>query len=210
VPVRRASAGLPGEPHALVVVGFHEAHLDVLGARRGNRPADEVGGDRQLAVAAVDQHGEPDRARPAVVHQRVERGAHRPAGVEHVVDQADGLVVDRLRQVGRAQHRLLVRRPPGADVVAVERDVERADLRPTARRPFHQDGEALGERHPALLHADQVELVGIRVALEDLGRHPLERAGNLGAIEHLDPGKPRRRFAHSHRAAMLAHGTAGM
>ena len=45
--------------------------------------------DRQLAPAAVDQHGELDARRPAVVEQLVHRRAHRAAGVEHVVDEQE-------------------------------------------------------------------------------------------------------------------------
>ena len=56
--------------------------------------ADEVGADRQLAVAAVDQHGELDGARPADVVQGVERGPDRAPGEEHVVDEHHDLVVD--------------------------------------------------------------------------------------------------------------------
>jgi hypothetical protein len=51
--------------------------------------AHEVGADGQLTVAAVDQHGELDGAGPAVVGQCIERGPHRAAGVEHVVDEHD-------------------------------------------------------------------------------------------------------------------------
>ena len=60
----------------------------------GHVLADEVGADRQLAVPAVDQHGQLHGARPAEVAQRVERGAHRPAGEEDVVDEDDEPVVD--------------------------------------------------------------------------------------------------------------------
>ena len=86
--------------------------------------ADEVGPDRQLAVAAVDQDREPDRARPADVVERVERGPDGAAAEEHVVDEDDDLAVDAAgRDLGRQQR-------PGRlepQVVAVHRHVERAD-----------------------------------------------------------------------------------
>ena len=53
--------------------------------------AHEVGPDRQLAVAAVDEDRELHRAGPAELVERVERGAHRATGVEHVVDEHDDL-----------------------------------------------------------------------------------------------------------------------
>ena len=56
-------------------------------ARRRHVLADVVRLDRQLAVSAIDQHDELNRLRPAEVDQRVERGANRPAGIEHVVHE---------------------------------------------------------------------------------------------------------------------------
>ena len=54
-----------------------------------------VGPDRQLAVATVHQHGQPDRPRPAEVAQGIQGGPHRTAGVEHVIDQHHDPVVHR-------------------------------------------------------------------------------------------------------------------
>ena len=56
--------------------------------------ADEVGADRQLAVAAVDEHGELHGAGPAVLGDGVEGGAHGAAGEQHVVDEHDGGAVE--------------------------------------------------------------------------------------------------------------------
>ena len=93
--------------------------------RVGQVLADVVGPDRQLAVAAVDHHGELHRPGPAVGVEGVEGGADRAAGEEHVVDQhhdgavdVDGDVGDRL-----GEHR------SDADVVAEQGHVERADRR---------------------------------------------------------------------------------
>src|SRR5438132_69893 len=72
----------------------------------GDGLADDVGVDGELAMPAVDEHGQHDRLRAAEVDQRVERGAHRPSGIEHVVDQHHHFVVDRLGELGRLDHRL--------------------------------------------------------------------------------------------------------
>ena len=85
--------------------------------------ADEVGTDRQLAVAPVDQHGELDGARASVVADRVERGPHGAAGVQHVVDEHDGHAGDVEAEVADRTRR----DRPKADVVAVEAGVDRAD-----------------------------------------------------------------------------------
>src|SRR6478609_8802049 len=85
---RRWTAGVgssgvtPGDAHdvlAAVVAG--QAHLDLLAVAGREVLADVVGPDRQLAVAAVDEHGQPHGAGAAEVGQGVERGPDGAAGV---------------------------------------------------------------------------------------------------------------------------------
>ena len=76
--------------HGVDVVDAGQGHPDPLHQRGREVLADEVGPDRQLAVAPVDQDGEADRLGPPDVAQRVERRADGAAGEEHVVDQHDG------------------------------------------------------------------------------------------------------------------------
>ncbi len=86
--------------------------------RRREVLADVVGADRQLAVPAVDEDGEPDGPRAPEVGERVEGGTDRAPGEQHVVDEDDDLVVDpSLGEPGRGD------RPDrlAAQVVAVHR-----------------------------------------------------------------------------------------
>jgi hypothetical protein len=85
-----------GDAHfvALGPVGLGEAHMHALGVAGRQVLADVVGPDRQLAVAAVDEHGQSHRARTAQIGERVEGCADGAPGVEHVVDEDDDLVVD--------------------------------------------------------------------------------------------------------------------
>ena len=89
-----AAVADPVDRHLVDAVDLLEPHVDPLAARRRQVLADVVGADRQLAVAAVGEHRELDPLRAAVVEQRVDRGAHRAAGEEHVVDQDDGAAVE--------------------------------------------------------------------------------------------------------------------
>ena len=93
----------------VVPVGLLEPHHHPLGARAREVLADVVGADRELAVPAVDEYGEPHRRGPAEVVHRVEGGADRASGEEHVVDEDDDLAVDAagrhlgvVRAAGRA------------------------------------------------------------------------------------------------------------
>ena len=130
--------------------------------------ADVVGADRQLAVAAVDQDGQLDRARPAEVAERVERGADGAAGEQHVVDEDDDLAVDPAAagcRCARARGRAAA---AGRRGTSSRRASRPGTLAPsTARDPRREPG---GERHAAGRDAEQDEVVGALVALEDLVR----------------------------------------
>ncbi len=81
--------------HGIPAVQFrHQDVHPVAGAGADGDP-DDVRLDRQLPAPAVDQHAEQDPPGPAEVGELIERGAHRPAGVEHVVHDDDGLAVER-------------------------------------------------------------------------------------------------------------------
>ena len=85
----------PGdEQHAVDLVDLDQLDLDALAARRRQVLADVVGPDRQLAVAAVGEHGELDAVGPPVLEERVDRGADRAAGVEDVVDEDHGAALE--------------------------------------------------------------------------------------------------------------------
>src|SRR6266478_9655434 len=74
-PSSRTSAAwrfLDGNDHRLVdAVLLGDEDLDALRVRGGHVLADVIGTDRQLAVAAVDEHGQLDRPRAPEVHQRI-------------------------------------------------------------------------------------------------------------------------------------------
>src|SRR5438309_3062719 len=80
--------------HRLVdTVFLGDEHLDALRVGCGHVLADVIRTDRQLAVAAIDQHRQLDRPRPAEVHERVHRGAGSTAVVDDVVHQHDHLAI---------------------------------------------------------------------------------------------------------------------
>ncbi len=140
------------------------ADVDHLVAARRQVLPDVVRTDRQLAMAAIDHHGELDRARPAVVVQRVQRGTDRAAGEQDVVDEHDRRPVEREVDVGDR----LGQDRPDPDVVAVEGDVERAARHLDALDAVDRLDEALGKRHAAGLQPDHGDAVEAVVALDHL------------------------------------------
>ena len=121
--------------------------------------ADEAGFDRQLAVAAVDQHQQRHARGPAVVEQRVERGAHGAAGVEHVIHQDDVLALHGKRDFGGVHDRLDLH---GGKIVAIEVDIEDADRNLAVFEGLDLGRQALRQRHAAAADSDEGELVEIR------------------------------------------------
>src|SRR5438105_9858121 len=74
-------------------------------------------------MATVDQDREAYRAGTPVVDERIHRSADRAAGEENIVDKHDDAAVDGERDLRLAYHR---RVPDTRQVVAVERDIDRA------------------------------------------------------------------------------------
>jgi hypothetical protein len=140
-----------------------------------------VGADGQLAVATVDEDGQPHDAGPAEVGEGVERSADGAAGVEHVVDQHDDLVVDAARRdvgVHRAAGGL------AAQVVAVHGHVERTDRHGVALDLLDQRGEPVRQCDATGWDAKQDKVLRSLVVLDDLVGDPLEDAGDIRGAHH--------------------------
>ena len=149
------------------LVDLDELHLDPLVPRGRQVLADVVGADRQLAVAPVDEDGELDAGGPAVVEERLDRRADRAAGVEDVVDEDDRAPFEREVELRRADERLRVERglaAADAHVVAIEGDVDGAELGRFAGALLDQAREALRERDAARLDADERDLREVGVS----------------------------------------------
>ena len=132
------------------------------GSDGGDVLAHVVGADGQLAVAPVDQHRELDAARPAEVEERVDGRADGAPGVEHVVDEHDGGVVEAERQLGAAHLGLLAggqhpRFAAHGHVVAVEADVQCAQRHVATAELGQQVAQPLGQHGAARVDADDGE-----------------------------------------------------
>ena len=164
-------------------VGLLEADEDALVARGRQVLADVVGADRELAVAAVGEHGELDPGRAAVVEQGVDRRPHGAAGEEDVVDEDHGAAVEVEVEVGGVDDRLGAGLAAG-EVVAVEGDVEVAERHLGAGELADERVQAAGEDGAAGVDADQRQRRSAAgVLLDDLVRDPHERAAQIVAVE---------------------------
>ena len=168
-----------------------DAHV-ILG-RRGYVLSDEVGADRKLAVTTVHEDGESDRARASVIDERIHRRADGAAGEEDVVDEDDNAVVDGERDLRLTHHRRVA---DARQVVAVERDIDRAERKIDAFVRAYGLTDPRGERVATRADADDREKGKIALTLDDLVRDPGNGAADVVAREQCGrlalPSRPRR------------------
>lgn len=116
-------------------------------------------------MAAVDEDGELDGARPADVAEGVEGGADGAAGEEHVVDEDDQTAVDAVTgDLGAAEGTGGLQ----PQVVPVHGDVEGTDRDLGAGDRFELLGEPAGEEDTAGGNAEENHVVRALGALDDL------------------------------------------
>jgi hypothetical protein len=120
----------------------------------------------------------------AVVEERLDRRADRAAGVEDIVDQHDRAAFERKVELRLADERLSVQRRLAAanvNIVAVEGDVDGAELRGFACALLDQAREPLRDRNAACLDAHERDLTEVGVRLDDLvgdaRKRPRDRVG---------------------------------
>src|ERR1019366_4448003 len=135
-----------GDGHLVDAVELAQSHVDVLGARGGQVLPDVVGANRQLAVAAVGEHGQLHALGATVGEQRLDRGADGATGEEDVVDDHDSETGEVEVDVGGVQDGGVGSR---GDVIAVEADVEVAEGNVGVEQLLEQDVQTLGEEGSA-------------------------------------------------------------
>src|SRR5207253_2238230 len=126
------------------------------------------------------EHGEHHRFRTPEVDESVHRRADRAAGVEHVVDQNDDLVIDRLGKLRRFDHRL---RRDGGQIIAIQRDVQDAEGNRMSLHRLDLFGDALADGDAATADADDNQIAQSAIFFHDLDGHPADCASHPRAIE---------------------------
>src|SRR5450631_659306 len=110
--------------HDLVrLVGNVQSHAHFFRDGRRHIFAHEIRAHRQFTMAAINQHRELNVSWPAKIIQRIHRRARRAAGEQYVVHQHDGSAGHIERHDGGMNRR----RGALVQIVAVHRDIERAD-----------------------------------------------------------------------------------
>src|SRR5579875_1451897 len=160
-----------------VVVDFAEFDFDDFAAGGGDGAAYVLRLDGEFAVAAVDEDEELDGLGAAVVEEGVEGGPDGAAGVEDVVEKDDVAAFDVEADVAFFDDGADV---AGREVVAVEANVEDAGVDGVVFDGGDDFGEPLGEGNAAALDADEAEVGGAVVALDDFVGEADEGAIDLG------------------------------
>ncbi len=93
----------------------------------GQGLADEVGNDRELSSPSVDQHRQPDAARPSIVEHAVNRGANGAPGLHYIIHEHDIRAFDVEWNLARANAWI---RQAGRGVISIERDIHATERQP--------------------------------------------------------------------------------
>src|SRR4029077_7164201 len=109
--------------HLVLAVELLDHHVDALVGIDLHLFANDIRLDRELAPTPIDQHAERDPLGAPEVGELVERGAHGPSGIEHVVDDHHVLAVEVAGDPSLADDGL---GPDRFEVVAIKGDIEGA------------------------------------------------------------------------------------
>ena len=127
-------------------------------------------------MPAVDEHAKRDTPGASEIEEAIHGGANGAAGVKDVVDEHEVHPVNAKNNVRRLQDGL--GRNFGK-IVAIERNVQRADGHIHAIDPAHCLSYALGQRYAAAPYAYQREMLGAAALLDNLMGQALQRAVDL-------------------------------
>jgi len=182
-----AVAGTPSglllhEKHFFSVIDLGELDLDDFIARGLDVSPDERGRNGQLAVSAVDEYTELNPAGASVGEKRVQRRTNGASGEQNVIDQHNVLSVDIHSDIRCLHDRPWAQR---GKVVAVKGDVQGADRNGLFLHPFHDAGEALGDRDASAANANQCKTIQTTVLFDDLVRQANQSALDFGCGHEL-------------------------
>ena len=161
----------------LVVVDFAEFDFDDFPTACRHVFADVGSFDREFAMTAVDQYRQLHASGTPVVKERVQGRSNGSPGVEHVVTKYDVPSVDIEAEIAGVHYGP---RTMGAQVVAVELNVQDPSFNWALDDAAHENCQSLGQWYTAAFDADQGErFTGIGF-FDDLVGQPDQGAINLG------------------------------
>ena len=159
------------------LINFAQAHFDDF-ARRWSAPCGPQKSPRRAFRGARDRSARISEyvLRPAKVEETVHRGADGAAGIEHIVHENQIFVVHGKSDIAGLQHGL---RGNFGKVVAIERDVQRADGHFHAVDFAHGLRDAQRKRNSAAANANQRQIRRAAASLHNFVRHALQACGRF-------------------------------
>src|SRR6266849_2951096 len=163
--------------HALFAVYLPPPYLDNLGVAGLHHASRKLCLDGHFAMPAIDQHTERHALRPTQIKEPIHRRPNRAPRIQNVVDQHKVHVVHAERNVGTLQH--CVRRNL-RQIIAVQRNVQRAHRHIHAIYAAHRPRNPLRQRHTAPPNTDKRQMLGAAALFHYFVRQSLQRAVDFG------------------------------
>jgi hypothetical protein len=156
-------------------------HPDLFAPACDDLHADNIGLNRKLTVATVDQHGQADSRGPAQVADGVQCGSDGSACEEDVVDEHEIPSVDVERDLGPVEDGPAVNL---AEIIAIQGDIDGTNQDPANER-FEDFREPNRKRVSSGANADELEW-GVRLAsASDLSGHRGDQVGHPVCVTDL-------------------------
>jgi hypothetical protein len=165
------------EKDFVALATLDKVDVDIIIRRGRHIFSDEIGFDRQLPVAAVNQHGQLDAAGAAEIIERIQGGADGAPAVEHIVHQHDSFSRDIERDIGG----LDIWGNAPIQIVAMHADVEGAGVDVLTPDTCQERAQTARKVGTSALDTYQGKVLACAVAFSDFvgnsRQRPLDRSG---------------------------------
>src|SRR5579862_86239 len=166
---RRASVFSFYQQNLFGVIQFAQLHLDNLAICGLHFAPDERRLDGQFAMAAVDQDAKLHLLRTTFIEKSVQGGTRGAPGVKDIIHQNDLFSGDTNANFGFLYNRLWT---DSGKIVTVERNVQGAQRDRFLLNSFDHLAEALGKENAATANADDRQVLGAIIFLDDFVNQP--------------------------------------
>src|SRR5262245_28789508 len=180
------SYSFPFQPDGVgFVVGFLQADLNLFAGCSRQIFSDVIGTNRQLAMAAIYQHGELDSRGASKRVDCIHRRTHGATCVKNVIDNNHRPALQRYWKFRRSHYRQFL---ACAHVVAMHSYINDAGLNVSFFDLPNESRDSARDLHAARWNPRDHHASEARISLDDLMRNPAQRAMNCFRVHDWDAG----------------------
>src|SRR6267143_710987 len=167
--------------HRILAVDFLHQDANFLMDRCGDIFPYIICLDGELSMPPVDHDGKLNSRRSSQINELIESGTYCASCIKDVVHEDDVLTGHIERDDGSLEKRLLT---PPSEIVAIERDIQKAELKLLVFQSLDLLDEASGEELPPRADAYNSDRLSALVVFQDFVRESVQCALESRLIDH--------------------------